>query len=258
MTKARDILDIDLERLSLGELPKERLGAVEEASKTPAVKARLDALRASNEEILEAYPSRMMAARIEERIRFAGDRRRPARVRYLIPSLSTAAAALLLVVIFAPQEPRPPRETEGIRSKYVMSPSLMVFRKGEKNPLIQGQVAKAGDVIQLQYNAKGAAFGIIFSVDGRGTITLHYPSDRNGATTLPDHGSKLTTLDFSYELDDAPGFERFFFVTSHEPLDVGQVLEKAEALGASETGELPLGAELSQCDFVLKKTSRTI
>jgi hypothetical protein len=107
-------------------------------------------------------------------------------------------------------------------------------------------------VIQLKYSAKGAKYGVIFSIDGRGTVTLHYPGGAETPSTLDAGGTHA--LDFSYELDDAPDFERFFFVTAHHPIDFKAVIEKAKTEKPGAEGRLSLDPSLSQCDFVLKKT----
>lgn len=254
------ILDIELERLALGELNGDREAAARRSLVAIGDGNGLDAIHASNESILAKYPPRVMALQIEERLHRAEAREpSPSRARVLIPGVAAAAVAVLLVVAFAPKRTASPPGAveEGIRLKGVMAPSLSVYRKGMgKEPLARGDRVTQGDVVQLAYNAKGATHGVIFSIDGRGTVTLHFPSEPTGSTALETKGANV--LDFSYELDDAPKFERFFFVTAHNPLDVDEVLEKAHRLGAVETGELPLEAGLSQCDFVLKKTSRTM
>jgi hypothetical protein len=120
-----------------------------------------------------------------------------------------------------------------------------------KEPLARGDKVTQGDVVQLAYNAMGATHGVIFSIDGRGTVTLHFPSERTGSTALKAKGANA--LDFSYELDDAPRFERFFFVTSDKPVDVGTVLEKGRELKTPENEKLTLGADMTIKDFMLKK-----
>jgi hypothetical protein len=259
MSKANEILDIELEKLSLGELSDERTRAVEKALERPETVKRLEALRASDEAILEEYPPRVMALQIEARLRaLKSETKTSSRIRILVPSLTAAAAAVLLVLIFAPggvvrqNTEAPPTE----RIKTFKTPALFVFRKGDESSLMRGQGAREGDVVQLKYNAKGATHGVIFSIDGRGTVTLHFPSNSSGNTALQKEGT--AALGYSYELDDAPKFERFFFVTSDKPLNVGEVLEKAEKLGPQERARLPLEAGLNQCDFVLKKVTSSI
>jgi hypothetical protein len=105
-------------------------------------------------------------------------------------------------------------------------------------------VLQAGNTIQLAYAvntappefrpaASAAAFpreryGVIFSIDGRAAVTLHYPYTPGQSTRLVS--GKLVPLKEAYTLDDAPDFEIFFFVISDKPLDSGTVLKAAEQL----------------------------
>jgi hypothetical protein len=92
-------------------------------------------------------------------------------------------------------------------------------------------VLREGDTVQLAYNAgnSGAAYGVIFSIDGRAALTLHYPYSAGGDTRLVS--GKDTALAEAYTLDDAPLFETFFFVLSESPLDAAGILDSArEAL----------------------------
>ena len=95
----------------------------------------------------------------------------------------------------------------------------------------------------------------VVSLDGRGAVTLHHPATLNGSTALTP--GDAVTLDHAYELDDAPGFERFLFVTSDAPLDVATVLEAAHVLARqpseARTRPLPLPETLVQTSFTLEK-----
>jgi len=87
--------------------------------------------------------------------------------------------------------------------------------------LSDGDQARAGDLLQLAYVATEESYGMIFSIDGRGVITLHFPEDKGESTQL--ELNKQFSLPNAIELDDAPGFERFFFLTSGSPIDVHAV-----------------------------------
>ena len=52
-----------------------------------------------------------------------------------------------------------------------------MYRKTDNGAeeLAAGQAARQKDVLQLSYIAADARYGVIFSVDGRGTLTLHLP-----------------------------------------------------------------------------------
>jgi hypothetical protein len=122
---------------------------------------------------------------------------------------------------------------------------LLAFRQtgDHAEPLGNDSRAKPGDVIQLRYNAGGHRHGVIASVDGAGEVTLHYPVDERGSTSL---AAKPTALPDAYELDDAPSFERFFFITADAPLDVIHTLHALRTLArrsdsATAPAELPAG-----------------
>jgi hypothetical protein len=142
---------------------------------------------------------------------------------------------------------------EGIKG----DPMLRVHRQGATEPELLTNHAKArrGDVLQLSYVAAGRPFGMVISLDGRGTVTLHHPATLTGSTALAP--GEAVTLDHAYELDDAPGFERFLFVTSDAPLDVATVLEAAHVLARqpseARTRPLPLPETLVQTSFTLEK-----
>jgi len=98
---------------------------------------------------------------------------------------------------------------------------------------------------------------VIFSIDGRGTVTLHLPKEMGDATQLEDAKGKARQLGFSYELDDAPTFESFFFVTAQDPINVDGVLERANTLADdltnAEKASLTLPQGMTAVDFLLKK-----
>lgn len=256
MTNEHRILDIELEKLLLGELRGERMAAVERAIETePEIRARYDLLRSSTEGILAEYPPRVMAAQIRDRhAQGLAEKRRRSPLFMALPAVAAAGAAVLLaVVLFPGTAPPPEQQGETILLKGDRDPELFVFRKrGDREERLKdGTKVNTGDVIQLKYAARGASHGVILSLDGSGTVTLHFPASANGSTALEKGGAH--PLGFSYELDDAPGFERFFFVTSQSSLDVKDVLQKARELGPKKTGKLDLPDGVTQTDFLLRK-----
>lgn len=129
---------------------------------------------------------------------------------------------------------------------------------------VQGQRAEAlqpgdrvaqGTRLQVSYVAAGARRGVILSIDGAGSVTLHYPEHADGDTHLKARGE--VPLPFSYELDDAPKYERFIFVsTADDAISVSRVLEAAESLASSQRardGELELPPNWNQSSFLLNK-----
>jgi hypothetical protein len=112
-------------------------------------------------------------------------------------------------------------------------------------------------LIRLGYRAAGRGYGAIVSTDGRGNVTLHLPASGGRAATLKAGGTVL--LSFSYELDDAPRWERFYLVTANQPFEVEPVrraaLEVARAGSETVPPRLPLRRGLDQSVFSLTKES---
>ena len=66
-------------------------------------------------------------------------------------------------------------------------------------------------------------------------------------------------LAYSYELDDAPAFERFFFATSAAPFPVTEVVAAANELAGSRNArerELSLPAGVDQTSMLIAKEAR--
>ena len=267
-----------LERYALGELPPDqsevlraRLQAEAEAVRaglTPKgdLAMRLEALQASDAAILEAHPPRLVAAEVRRRVhlRRAGEgeaRRAPAWSRWALAAGPLLAAAVVLFFVLAPpggHSPGPDPDVILTTAKG-LEPSLRIYHQaGEAQVRLEaGARVKPADLLQLAYVAKGYDHGVILSVDGRGGVTLHLPAEPGGSTALSLDGEQA--LGFSYELDDAPGFERFFLVSSEKPIDVQAVLAAATALARGQTAReeaLPLPEHLHQTSILLEKEPR--
>lgn len=252
--------DLLVEKLAAGELDSEEARLVRarlEAEEGGL--ARLAAITRSNDEVLQEYPAARMARDIEERARTTTLREPEQRRRsplWIGAPLAAAAAALLLFVVV----PTTPGTSvvdgvDGVRSKG-LAPRLQVFLAddGGSRALVAGEEARAGDLLQLGYVAAGYAFGAIISLDGRGEVTLHLPESGEQAARLESRG--LVKLPTAYELDDAPGFERFFFVTSSSSFPLAVVTEAARSLGRSNSARrspLSLPEGLSQMSVVVEK-----
>src|SRR6185436_11941296 len=102
----------------------------------------------------------------------------------------------------------------------------------------------------------GRTYGAIVSIDGRGAVTLHLPRQGARATRLPE-GGETVLLDRAYELDDAPRWERFFFVTGEAPFEIEPLLEAARRAAADPSAPAPerltLPPNLEQAVFSLEK-----
>jgi hypothetical protein len=259
-----------VERVALDEVPPESRARVARAD-PEQLAARVAALRAEDAAELAANPAAVAVAAIEARAaagrRVAARSAGPSRPWQLgLASLAGVAALGAIVVLArAPSGERASARPaavaqvdpldEGTRVKG--EARLLGFRDtGERAERLQpGAVVRAGDRIQVRYYPGGASYGVIASIDGAGAVTLHQPSEGAPpeATAL---APRPTTLPNAYALDDAPGFERFFFITADRPIDVPHILDVLRALaqrpgGDLATPELPEG--LRQFSLLLRK-----
>ncbi|MCE9668732.1 ActD-like protein [Myxococcus stipitatus] len=264
MNSPRRTPDWLLERIALGELPPEELAAARARLESePDGPSRLAALEEDSRATLERLSPACVAREVEARFRRPVAPTRPAWVRPawgLVPLAATVA----LFLVARPSGTSTPGDDHGpvagafepTRSKG-LSPRLEVHRqRGQgSEPLVDGARVGTGDRVQLSYIAAGKSHGVILSVDGRGSVTLHAPGE--GATeSAPLEPSGTHHVEGAYELDDAPRFERFFFVTSEHPFALEPVLEAARTLAASadaHTASLSLAEDLTQVSFTLEK-----
>jgi anti-sigma factor RsiW len=229
-----------LERYRLGELSGADQARVAQALATDeALRARVQQLDLDDAATLAAHPPARIAAQVAARAVPPEDKR----FRWLLPAFALAAAVTVTLVVQRAVVP------DDVRFKGD-GPSLRLFRLAAKEPerLADGAHVKPHDVVQVAFELSGAAHLVIVSVDGAGHATLHWPLDGN--TAVP---SGMKALPQAFELDEAPGFERFFLVTSEVPLSAPEVL--AAAQGAARAGLLELPKTAAQRSLLLDKVS---
>jgi len=267
MADAR-IPDWKLERYLLNELPPEQARELRRMlDSDPASRRRLKALEKSNRTLLEEYPAEMMAVRIEEGFRRrerqgAQKSKAPLYRRFIIPALAltTAAIVVFLVKPFEMGNYTELRDagTDVTRVKGMIT-GLYIYRKSARGPeeLRDGSTAKANDLLQLAYVSTDNLFGAILSIDGRGVVTVHHPPQGRLAARL--ELNKKVLLSSAYQLDDAPGFERFFYLSSKHPIYMNEIVEAAERLAKdpdrSRTAPLELDDGIQQLSIVIKKSN---
>lgn len=199
-------------------------------------------LKQSNKSILDKYPPEFWANTIEDKLQKEkkNNKMNFSSARLYIP-LSAAAVFLLFFTIspiFDKMESfANPNEFENIRLKG-NTPSIFIYRgNGNDAELLDNNaLVKEKDLLQISYDSAGEKYGIIFSIDGRGTVTLHFPDNINSDTKL-ENGGKVS-LPFSYELDNAPLFERFFFVTSNNEINAQSILDNAGSIAKGNKSEM--------------------
>ena len=234
--------DWKLERYLLGELPPGEVEAIRGLTlEDTELQGRVETLGQSGAEILERYPPAWMSRRIEQRSRKeAVSRTRGGRSFARVPGwiwpVPALVAAFLLMVLPARQviddaATGPAGSGAEVRIKG-MEPQLMLYRKtsmqGEgisgSERLQDRQEVRPGDVVQIVYWSGGRGYGAILSIDGRGSLTWHLPPDGGEAARLQEG---RVPLEFAYELDEAPEFERFYFITADAPFQLGKVAASA-------------------------------
>jgi hypothetical protein len=251
-----------VERLAQGEL---------DAATAADVRARLAAEGRSPDEVLAALadanraflanmPKQQAAAAIRARLaRTTAPKRRP--LIWLVPVAGLAMAAVLMAGRVRPGGPTPTGgdelEETGIKGGAPKAARLVVYRHRDAHNerLPGGAHAERGDRLQLAYVTRDDGYGLIVSLDGAGRVTLHLPEE-NASTAAALQAAGEVQLPESYELDDAPVFERFFFVTARSPFAIAPVVQAVRALATSptaETGALPLPAGFTQTSLKLDK-----
>jgi hypothetical protein len=245
-----------LERYRLGELPAdERRTVADRLASDPDLRRRLEDLERSDRKIAATHPAGEMAAAIRRRALASGNRPAAARRRpgpWLVPA-SVVAVSACLVVAASLWVRRPGVEDTTIKGGEA---SLVLHRRteGGSEPLSRGAVARQGDQIRVGYRASHRRYGAILSIDGRGAITQHLPRTGERAVALQPTGTVF--LDFAYELDAAPRWEAFYFVTADAPFDlepVKRAMHEASPAGARAPGTLVLPNGFTQFLFPLSK-----
>ena len=231
------IPDWKLERYLTGDLPESEMREIRELEKKDEIFAqRVKLMREDNAAILRKMPFERLSEKLDampERSNSAGN---TVPVNFRLVKFAAAAAFVLAVVsvaLFSQREIASQGvggqlasdgsvesamavamadEDNGTRIKG-MDARMEVWKKtGDSAVQMQNlDAASEGDEIQLRYSVPEKCYGLLFSMDGNGTITMHM-GDNNRAIALEP--GKMTTLPFAYKLDNAPKFEKFFLLTS--------------------------------------------
>ena len=240
------IPDIVLERYRLQELPPSDAAAIaDRLGHDPGLRARLAALDESDGRLRDE---------VERIARACAAPPIKSRRLKLAPALSLAAAAAAVAIVVVTRTAMfvEPLSVERIKGGEGSGrPELALYRRTADGSerLADGAVARPGDVVRVGYHAAGRAYGAIVSIDGRGTITRHLPADGTRSVALQPDATVL--LDQAYELDDAPKWERFYFVAAASPFEIDTIVKAARDAPA----RLALPHGLDQSTFTLQKES---
>ena len=247
------IPDWKLERYLTGDLPESEMREIREMEATDEIFAgRVKMMREDNAAILKKLPFERLSEKMEAR-ELGSSRGMNGAGRDMLVSGKgmpagfklvkfAAAAALVLAVVsvalFSQREIGPAPEGNGAQVMDVamvdiqddgtrikgLDARMEIWKKtGDSAVQMQNlDEAREGDEIQLRYSVPEKCFGLLFSMDGNGTLTMHMA---DGSSAVALEPGKMTTLPFAYKLDNAPKFEKFFLLTSQKDftIDAGNI-----------------------------------
>jgi len=229
-----------LERYHLGEVtPEEKLMVENAIARNEALAKAVSDLDTGDEDFWRRYPrERLFIDNHDIRRRY---RRVPPLVWGICAAAAVLAIALPLLIL------RNPTHAEfGDRMKGAATSSsieLNVYLRGKDGSdsvrlADQAGIAE-GNTVQLAYRVYNEGlsgkWGVIFSIDGRSAVTLHFPYNARQSTQLVS--GKAVPLDEAYTLDDAPDYEIFFFVADNAPMEASGILNTARRLALQIEGK---------------------
>ena len=238
------IPDWKLERYLTGDLPESDMREIREMEATDEIFAnRVKMLREDNAAILKKLPFEKLSEKIATMPgRSNAGAGNTVCVNFKLVKLAAAAALVLAVMTVAVFSQRSLSEQggtvlataantqvmevaladvsgdDGLRIKG-LSARMEVWKKTGDSAVQMSHLdeAREGDEIQLRYAVAEKCYGLLFSMDGNGTITMHMGHGNRAVELEP---GKMTTLPFAYKLDNAPKFEKFFFLTSKDEFEL--------------------------------------
>jgi hypothetical protein len=251
-----------LERYLAGALSAAERTALEALlAADPALALKLERMRSEDRAFAARFPAGTLVPEIEDAARPAPrpHSERPDRIAPLFPIGRRRALAFALMLLGAAplvlwKLPNPTLDTPSERLKGKQA-ELRLYRNTAAGPerVASGSPAAAGEVYQMEFHPGTFAYGAIFSVDGNGSVTLHWPARPDGSTAwsaLPEH-----RLPSAFKLDDSPRFERFHLLLSRDPVDLKAWQTRVAASAARDEAWLALQdpASVSIVTFTLEK-----
>ena len=260
MTDVKQISDFKLERYLLGELPEVEMAALRKReAEDELFAARVKMMREEGERFLAENPFSALEDKLENdersvslpnRVFAAGASRNDEITKRSVErSLWLRVAAVLVVAFGIFSVVVLNRQTDIVKDSSAASEMDVAMAVADNGTRIKGMTAglevwkkmgdsavqmvnlgeaREGDEIQLRYRVPQKCFGMLFSMDGNGTVTMHMGEGNRAVELEP---GKMTTLPFAYKLDNAPKFEKFFLLTSGEMFefdgnDIDKTLKK--------------------------------
>ena len=260
MTDVKQISDFKLERYLLGELPEVEMAALRKReAEDELFAARVKMMREEGERFLAENPFSALEDKLENdersvslpnRVFAAGASRNDEITKRSVErSLWLRVAAVLVVAFGIFSVVVLNRQTDIVKDSSAASEMDVAMADADNGTRIKGMTAglevwkkmgdsavqmvnlgeaREGDEIQLRYRVPQKCFGMLFSMDGNGTVTMHMGEGNRAVELEP---GKMITLPFAYKLDNAPKFEKFFLLTSGEMFefdgnDIDKTLKK--------------------------------
>ncbi|MCL2479859.1 MAG: hypothetical protein FWF22_10175 [Treponema sp.] len=248
-----------LERYRLGELdPDDNLKVRNALAADPQLRSSLEQLDESDRELRQRYPFESLGL---PKTDLSKPKVKPFPAIYRIGIIAAAVVlCALFPVLHYVQNSRTAAEAASFlpdRPKGTgrSSAELSIYLKGSEDPLADQSLLREGNTVQLAYTAPAGdkLYGVIFSIDGRSQVTMHYPY-RKGQSSQLVSGRK-TFLTEAYTLDDAPDYELFIMVISDKPLDSDAILAQAGILAKGGAPVLKILEENSSAVFKNYKIS---
>ncbi len=147
---------------------------------------------------------------------------------------------------------------KGEGGKLKEDPKIFLFKKTDTKKVENvknNSLGQEGDLFQIAYTAGTKKYGIIFSLDGKGAYTLHFPETKDKECRLKQ--GQLVYLEHSYELDNAPDFEQFWFISSEIKIDIAgiiKMIKKGKIKDLMDTSaKFSLPDHFSQHSILVKK-----
>jgi len=232
------ISDLMLERFILRETSEIETADIEKAIKSDqTVVQRIRLLEQSNQQFSEKHNKSEIYKSVHNLVQEKS--RQTKAVQKKNTFLHRAAyvfSILLIITVFIPfeftdteNEMFEHETANGIRLKGI-TPEIHIYKKKDDDILriFDSSRVEENDQLQFRYLRANYRYGALFSIDGNRQVTLLFPDSLNASTELAS--GSIVDLPFSYQLDGAPEFERFFMLMAHEPIDLNSVLSKAESL----------------------------
>ena len=265
------IPDWKLERFLTGDLPEDEMKKIQELEATDAMLAqRVKMLREDNKAILSRLPFETLAEKIADAKNAENADAARTVPTFNFVKFAAAAVFVLAVALVAFMAQRETVVSGGNVAGNDMAQvrdaenTQVALAENQSDTRIKGLGARMevwkktpagivqlndmdevheGDEIQLRYSVPEKCYGLLFSMDGNGALTLHMGDGEKSMELVP---GKMNSLPFAYKLDDAPYFEKFFFVTS----------SKAFAVEENDVDKLLKRSDVKVLGFTLKKVGK--